>query len=343
MFPKNLFIRNIQAIEHFESFFISAVSSLFTIRLFLFITKYPQLGGSGLHIAHMLWGGLLMFCAIFIMFTFLSRTVLRIGAIIGGIGFGAFIDELGKFITSDNNYFFQPTIAIIYVIFVFLYLLSRSIPRYRAYSEKEYLINALDMTKEAVINDLDIEEERLALEYLQYGNANDPIVQSLLQLLDKIDAVKAGKDGFITRVRKVVRRLYYKFTKSQFIARIVVIPLIVQSLTAIGFAIYIIVSKLVISFDKWGVLITAMIATFYIFRGVLFLRRSKAFSYKQFKTAVLILILLTQFFLFYSVQFQALITLGLNIGILMIIDYVLSIEGKETTATLLQTLKAKKK
>jgi len=101
-----------------EYFLISAVSSVLLIRFFLFITNYPQLGSNGLHIAHMLWGGLFMFIAILLALISLNNKLKLYIAILGGIGFGTFIDELGKFITSDNNYFFEPTIAIIYTFFI---------------------------------------------------------------------------------------------------------------------------------------------------------------------------------------------------------------------------------
>ena len=39
-----------------ETFFIASITSILVIRLFLAATGYPQLGGQGLHIAHMLWG-----------------------------------------------------------------------------------------------------------------------------------------------------------------------------------------------------------------------------------------------------------------------------------------------
>ena len=65
----------------------------------------------------MLWGGLFMLLAMLLLFTMLGRASQRFAAILGGVGFGTFIDELGKFITSDNDYHYQPTIGLIYIVF----------------------------------------------------------------------------------------------------------------------------------------------------------------------------------------------------------------------------------
>ena len=84
------------------------VATIVCIRTQLWLTHYPQLGGHGLHIAHLLWGGLLMVISLGILLSLLGRRARQPAAIVGGVGFGFFIDELGKFITSDNNYFFKP-------------------------------------------------------------------------------------------------------------------------------------------------------------------------------------------------------------------------------------------
>jgi hypothetical protein len=102
-------VRNIDGGSYLEAFLVSAVAAILVIRLYLELTGYPQIGGGGIHVAHVLWGGLLMLIAQVMLLAFLGKHVKRAAAVIGGIGFGAFIDELGKFLTSDNDYFFRPT------------------------------------------------------------------------------------------------------------------------------------------------------------------------------------------------------------------------------------------
>ena len=86
-----------------------------------------------------------MVLAIGLLVTFLGRSPRFPSAVVGGVGFGFFIDELGKFISSDNNYFFEPAAALIYLIFIGLFLLTRSLQRRRGLSPTEKLSNAIDL------------------------------------------------------------------------------------------------------------------------------------------------------------------------------------------------------
>src|SRR5712692_5144157 len=121
------FVRVLKLSRLLEIFFIASVTSILLIRTFLASTGYPQLGGHGLHIAHLLWGGLLILIALVLFRAFIGRPIQASAALLGGVGFGSFSDELGKFITSNNNYFFQPAIPSIYIIFVLLFLSFREL------------------------------------------------------------------------------------------------------------------------------------------------------------------------------------------------------------------------
>ena len=102
---------------------ISFGITVVVVRLFLQLTGYPQLGGKTLHIAHLLWGGLLLFLASTGMLIFANRWIYRTGAVLSGVGVGLFIDEIGKFITRTNDYFYPPAAPIIYAFFLIIVLL----------------------------------------------------------------------------------------------------------------------------------------------------------------------------------------------------------------------------
>ncbi len=166
-----------------DTVIICGAGTILIIRSELWLTHYPQLGGHGLHIAHLLWGGAGMLIAIVLLLSFLNPVVRRVGAILGGIGLGFFIDELGKFVTSDNNYFFKPTAAIIYIFFIAFYIVSRALQMRRVRSSQEYLVNAVELAKDAAVGDLDEDERARALRFLERADQTEPVVAPLRHAL----------------------------------------------------------------------------------------------------------------------------------------------------------------
>lgn len=128
--------RNPGADRLVEHFLIVSATTIVVTRVFLELTGYPRLGAPGYHIAHMLWGGLLMLAALLIMFIFVGRQAKHTAALVGGAGFGLFIDEVGKFVTRDNDYFFQPSFAIMYGVFVLLFIIFRQLSLQAAAAQK---------------------------------------------------------------------------------------------------------------------------------------------------------------------------------------------------------------
>jgi hypothetical protein len=140
--PRSALIRDQDAPRNLEVFLLSSIATIIITRVYLALTGYPQIGGGTLHIAHMLWGGLLMLASLIAFISYLNIPMRLSASLVGGIGFGLFIDELGKFVTADNDYFFQPTFAILYVLFVGLFLILRSFFWAVPLSEEELSVNA---------------------------------------------------------------------------------------------------------------------------------------------------------------------------------------------------------
>jgi hypothetical protein len=113
-------------------------------RLYLALTDYPQIGGGTYHIAHALWGGLLLTVGSILPLIWANRWALTLAAVLSGAGVGLFIDEVGKFITTRNDYFFPLAAPIIYLSFLALLYLARRVARPTRYDARGQTYLVLD-------------------------------------------------------------------------------------------------------------------------------------------------------------------------------------------------------
>ena len=180
--------------------------------MFLIITGYPQLGNGTLHISHAIWGALMMAVAIIFAISFLAPNNRTFIAFIGGCGFGWFIDELGKFITRDVNYFFQPTIALIYIVFIAMYLVFRGIQR-RDLGPDEALLNGLEALKSAAIGELSEPRRAASLALLDRTGADDPLARQVRTLLADEDCLPAPNPNRFEQWGHTVRASYLDLTQ----------------------------------------------------------------------------------------------------------------------------------
>jgi hypothetical protein len=137
---------------------LSFAASVAGTRLFLEVTGYPQIGNSTLHIAHVLWGGLLLFGGAILPLILANRWALRLSALLTGLGVGLFIDEVGKFITQTNDYFYPAAAPIIYTFFLLTVLLFVRVRRPRDESIRSNLYAVLQDLEEVLDRDLSQEE-----------------------------------------------------------------------------------------------------------------------------------------------------------------------------------------
>ncbi|MCU0507421.1 MAG: hypothetical protein MUC34_03300 [Anaerolineae bacterium] len=142
---------------------VALAFSVVATRVFLQLTGYPQLGGETLHIAHAIWGGLLLYAAALLPLILANRWALYLSAGLNGLGAGLFIDEVGKFITRDLNYFYPPAAPLVYAFFLLSVLLYQYVRRMKREAPRTQLYHALEELSEVLDGDLDESEyERIA-------------------------------------------------------------------------------------------------------------------------------------------------------------------------------------
>lgn len=147
---------------HAESYILISLIAfgvtIISVRVFLQLTGFPQIGNSVLHIAHALWGALLLFIAVFLPLALANRWGIQVSAVLSGIGIGLFIDEVGKFITQTNDYFFPPALPLIYSFFLMVVLVYLLFRRSRQANPRNAMYHVLEGLKDVLDGDLDTAE-----------------------------------------------------------------------------------------------------------------------------------------------------------------------------------------
>ncbi|MET9318457.1 hypothetical protein ABZX12_42150 [Kribbella sp. NPDC003505] len=297
-------VRNVRSGEHLTTFVVSGVATVLVTRLILSLSGYPQIGGKGLHIAHVLPGGLLMLIAISLLLGYVGPVVRPAAATVGGIGFGLFIDEVGKFVTSDNNYFYKPTAAIVYVVFVLIVLGTRFLSTRRPIDPREELANVVDHAVEGVAGGLSRRRRAEAAELLRTVPAQ---IEGRRQTSELLAACPPDEVELAAPVDAAWRALQRGFERLATHPKAP--PIAVAALAIQFFAALVIAAVLGDGLDNLpvlGVTVGSLLSATFTVRGALALRKgNRARAVRLFELAVLVSLLMTQVFQFAATQFAA--------------------------------------
>jgi hypothetical protein len=333
--------RVVEASTLLERFFVAAIAAVLLIRGWLSLTGYPQIGGHGLHIAHMLFGGIGMLIALLTSLTFLGWRTRSFAAIVGGAGFGAFIDELGKFITSDNNYFYQPAVALIYVVFVLLFIAGDRLATDTHPTPDERLAQALDVVTTATIEGYPQRERDQAAQLLAESDPKNPLVPALEKALAQIAATPEPAESIAEREAQRMAGWYaWLVAQRWFLALVLVIAGIATLASLRALAVTIFASpedgrlQAYVASTTGLLLLTAtLISSVLLIAGLMHLRSSLLAAFHWFRRSVLVSLLVAQPLAFYEQQWTALVGLAFNLVLLSALGFGIARESAPAAQT----------
>ncbi|NLG55249.1 MAG: hypothetical protein GX542_06320 [Rhodococcus sp.] len=230
-------LRNVYGSSEAEAFLIIAIITILVTRLYLVITGFPQIGNGTLHIAHALWGGASMMVALLVGWLFLGTAARTTAIVLGGIGFGLFLDEIGKFVTQSNDYFYGPSAEIMYVMVVTLLVINRCVRDFRQPNADECLANAAHIASEGIIHGLTDRRRQDAQKLLR--RALDLTGNKAPELATKADAIGVlintarGRTDWLYALEKRAARLIPGVFKKNFWVPLVGWLLVISSLIGV--------------------------------------------------------------------------------------------------------------
>ncbi len=326
-------VHNSDAAELIELFLVAAVCSVLGIRAFLAAAGYPQLGGDGLYIAHMLWGGGFMLVALIRLFTFLGRSLDSAAAVLGGVDFGAFINELGKFITSDNNYFYEPAIGLIYIIFIAIFLVLRMVRRTRTLEPGDALANALNQIQGSIAAPLDPKNKAHILALLDQAGPAHPLSLHLRAYVEGVAPSLDDPAHFYFRFKEWMIETYRRVVRQRWFAVLFPALILVWGITeaaALAYLVYGISADHPLAGLNWthyAHAVSLSVTVGCIAIGIWAWPSNRAGSYRWYIRGALVSIFITHVFVFFHSQLAAISGLTANVLTYATLDIAANLEA----------------
>jgi hypothetical protein len=320
------FPRDVRAMTYLVSFLVFTVATVLSIRAVLAATGYPQLGGNGLHIAHAVWGGLVLAVGVVVLLSFIGPVVRPVAVVVCGIGFGLFLDEVGKFVTSTNNYFFRPAVAIMYVVTVLFVLGAQWLHGRQRPRPAELLAGAVN---EAVSGASGISEARRSRALALVDEAGDqPGAAEAAALLRALPPSTREPGDPLIWLGDRVRRFGQPFARKRWLRIIVVTVLCINAaVTLLVVALAIVVEfflpdsvkgNITLDVSPWAIA-PAGISAVCVVVGIRYLHRDPGRGYAWFERALLVDLLLTQPLAVAADEFSALPSVLLDLIMLAVV------------------------
>jgi len=311
-----------------DTFLVCAATAVVLNRVVLIILGYPQVGSrqpGGIHISHSIYGGIMMLIAIFAAISFLAPSARWFLAILGGLGFGWYVDELGKYV-SNAGYLFEPALALIYVTFVVLFLVARSLAS-RAYGPDDAIANAFESLKSAGVGALDADQRRAALRRFDAAAPEGEFAANVRALLSNAPASPPRTPSRWERFQTRTRARYVAWSHRRSFTIVIEVFFFVLAASTLGGAIGVSVDGPGITRPSERVATYAsVVAGVLVVIGIARLRRNRLAALRWFDRAMLVFILVVQVYMFKQVQLAAVIGLAVDLFIWAMVRSAIAIE-----------------
>ncbi|MFA5884330.1 MAG: hypothetical protein WDA60_10805 [Acidimicrobiia bacterium] len=320
--------RNYALGQQLDTFLVCAASGVILNRALLIVLGYPQIGSrkpDGIHISHSIYGGFAMMVAATVALSFLAPAVRWFVAVVGGLGFGWYVDELGKYV-SNAGYLFKPALALIYIVFVLMFLVFRAMAS-RRFTPDDAVVNALESLKAATLGNLDDRQRRAALLRLHHLGPDTSFTQRVRDLLEDAPASPPRPPGRIRRARVMLRARYTAWSTRRSFTVVIEIFFFLLAASTIG-------SILGFSLDGPGITrpsekvatVAGSVAGVLVLIGIVRLRRSRLEAFRWFDRALLVWILVVQVYMFQQQQFAAVFGLAVDLFVWAMLRSAIAIE-----------------